>query len=80
MVARKSAIDLSKFLLTRGLWLIFVEIFIISTATTYSPGGIEQLGGKTLAFMQVIWVIGASMVLLSSCSSWGARSACCSVR
>jgi uncharacterized membrane protein len=65
MVARKTPADLGKFLLTRGLWLIFVEIFIVSTATTYSPGGIEQLGGKTLAFMQVIWVIGASMVLLS---------------
>jgi uncharacterized membrane protein len=65
MAARKTPADLFRFLLTRGLWLIFVEIFIISTATTYSPGGIEQLGGKTLAFMQVIWVIGASMVLLS---------------
>jgi len=65
MVARKTPADLSRFLLTRGFWLIFVEIFIISTATSFSPGGIEQLGGKTLAFMQVIWVIGASMVLLS---------------
>jgi uncharacterized membrane protein len=65
MVARKTPADLSRFLLTRGLWLIFVEIFIVSTAGTFAPGGIEQLGGKTLAFMQVIWVIGASMVLLS---------------
>jgi uncharacterized membrane protein len=65
MAARKTPTDLFRFLLSRGLWLIVVEIFIISTATTYSPGGIEQLGGKTLAFMQVIWVIGASMVLLS---------------
>jgi uncharacterized membrane protein len=75
MVARKTAADLSRFLLTRGLWLIFVEIFIVSTAATYSPGGIEQLGGKTLAFMQVIWVIGASMVLLSALQFLG-RKAC----
>jgi uncharacterized membrane protein len=75
MVVRKTPGDLSRFLLTRGLWLIFVEIFIISTATTYSPGGIEQLGGKTLAFMQVIWVIGASMVLLSLLQHLG-RKAC----
>lgn len=65
MTARKTPSDLFRFLLTRGLWLIFVEIFVISTATTFAPGGIEQLGGQTLAFMQVIWVIGASMVLLA---------------
>src|ERR1041384_3626147 len=40
MVARKTPADLWKFLFTRGLWLIFVEVFIISTATTYAPGGI----------------------------------------
>jgi uncharacterized membrane protein len=73
MVARKTPADLSKFLLTRGLWLIFVEIFIISTATSFSPGGIEQLGGKTLAFMQVIWAIGASMVLLSALQFLGRK-------
>jgi uncharacterized membrane protein len=65
MVARKSPSELGRFLLTRGLWLIFVEIFIVSTAGTFAPSGIEQLGGKTLAFMQVIWAIGASMVLLA---------------
>jgi len=65
MVARKSAGDLCLFLLTRGLWLIFVEIAIISTAITLSPGGLEQFGGRTLAFMQVIWAIGASMVVLA---------------
>lgn len=66
MVARKSGPALWKFLFTRGVWLIFVEIALISTAITYSPfAGVSQLGGKTLLFMQVIWVIGASMVLLS---------------
>jgi uncharacterized membrane protein len=73
MVARKSPAELARFLLTRGLWLILVEIFIISTATSFSPGGIEQLGGKTLAFMQVIWVIGASMVLLAGLQFLGRR-------
>jgi uncharacterized membrane protein len=48
----------------RGLWLIFVEVAVISTLVTFAPGGIEQLGGRTLVFMQVIWAIGASMVLL----------------
>ncbi len=65
MIARKSPTELRRFLLTRGLWLIAIEIFVISTAVSFSPGGIEQFGGRTLAFMQVIWVIGASMVLLA---------------
>jgi uncharacterized membrane protein len=73
MVARKSPADLCKFLLTRGLWLIFVEIFIVSTATTFAPRGIEQLGGQTLAFMQVIWAIGASMVLLAGLQFLGRK-------
>jgi uncharacterized membrane protein len=73
MVARKTPAELARFLLTRGLWLIFVEIFIISTATSFAPGGIEQLGGKTLAFMQVIWVIGASMVLLAGLQFLGRK-------
>src|SRR3569832_156201 len=76
MVARKSAPDLWKFLLTRGLWLILVEIFLISTAATYAPfDGVPQLGGKTLVFLQVIWAIGASMVVLSFLQFLG-RKAC----
>jgi uncharacterized membrane protein len=75
MVARKSPADLCRFLLTRGLWLIVVEVFVISTAATYAPGGITELGGRTLVFMQVIWAIGASMVLLSFLQFLG-RKAC----
>jgi len=73
MVARKSAADLAWFLFTRGVWLIFVEIFVISTFITFSPGGLEQLGGRTLAFMQVIWAIGGSMVLLAAFQFLGRR-------
>jgi len=65
MVARRSPADLCRLLATRGLWLIAVEILLISTAVTFAPGGIEPLGGRTLLFMQVIWVIGASMVALA---------------
>lgn len=73
MATRKSPADLAKFLLTRGLWLILVELVIVSTATTFAPGGIEQLGGKTLAFMQVIWAIGASMVILAGLQFLGRK-------
>ena len=73
MVARRSPADLFRFLLTRGLWLIFIEVFVISTAVTFSPGGIAELGGKTLMFMQVIWAIGSSMVLLAFAQFLGRR-------
>jgi uncharacterized membrane protein len=75
MAARKSPRELAWFLLTRGAWLIVIEIFVISTATSFAPGGIEQLGGRTLVFMQVIWAIGASMVLLAGAQFLG-RKAC----
>jgi uncharacterized membrane protein len=73
MAARKSARELAWFLLTRGAWLVLIEIFVISTATSFAPGGIEQLGGRTLAFMQVIWAIGASMVLLAGAQFLGRK-------
>jgi uncharacterized membrane protein len=73
MAARKSPAVLGRFLLTRGLWLIFIEIFVISTATTYAPGGIAELGGKTLMFLQVIFAIGTSMVVLSALQYLGRR-------
>jgi uncharacterized membrane protein len=65
MAARKTPAELCKFLLTRGLWLIFIELAVISTAVSFSPGGITEFGGRTLVFLQVIWAIGASMVLLA---------------
>ncbi len=75
MAARKSRGELGRFLLTRGIWLIFVEIFVISTIVTFSPEGLPQVGGARFAGMQVIWAIGASMVALSACQ-WMGRPAC----
>jgi hypothetical protein len=37
------------------MWLIFVEMVIISTAISFAPGGIPEIGGKVLIVMQVIW-------------------------
>ncbi len=54
---RKTKNELSIFLVKRGLWLIFVEVIIISLAWTFLP---------TYNFIpfQVIWTIGISMVIL----------------
>jgi len=54
---RKTKSVLQSFLIKRGLWLIFVEVIIISFAWTFNPG-------YNLIILQVIWAIGISMVLL----------------
>ncbi len=50
---------LARFLFTRGLWLIFVEIAIMSLLWWFNPK-------YELINLQVIWAIGLSMVLLSA--------------
>jgi uncharacterized membrane protein len=53
---RRTPQTLSRFLWTRGLWLIFLEFTIVGTAWTFMfPGG----------FFGVIWALGASMVLMA---------------
>jgi len=54
---RKTKKELSTFLITRGLWLIFVEVVIVTFAWSFNPN-------YTFHFLQVIWTIGISMVLL----------------
>ena len=46
----------SLFLLTRGIWLIVVEIFVISFILTQ---------GYEMTLLEVIWAIGCSMILLT---------------
>jgi uncharacterized membrane protein len=75
MAARKTPFALGRFLLTRGLWLIAVEWFVISTAFTFAPGGVAEHGQLVLVPMQVIWAIGASMVVLAAAQFLG-RGAC----
>ncbi len=53
----KSRPALSRFLLTRGLWLILLEVLVVSLAIGLRPG---------LFFLQVIWCIGLGMLLLSA--------------
>ncbi len=75
MLARKSPARLRSFLTLRGLWLVFVEMAVISTALTFAPLGIAEVNGRILIFMQVIWVIGASMIVLAVLQPLG-RSGC----
>jgi uncharacterized membrane protein len=52
----------SWFLVKRGLWLVFVEIVIITFGLTFNPG-------YNAIILQVIWAIGCSMILLGLLSS-----------
>ena len=57
--------DLRRFLLTRGLWLIFLEITLVRIAWTFNL--------STWLGMQVIWALGASMVLLGIAAPLGPK-------
>lgn len=74
MAVRKTPSELGRFLLTRGLWLILIEWFVISTGFTFAPFGIAELGGQVLVTFQVIWALGASMVVLAAAQFLGARA------
>jgi uncharacterized membrane protein len=74
MAARKSQAELRRFLFLRGLWLIAIEWLVVSTASTFAPGGIAELDGQVVVINQVIWAIGASMVALSGLATLGRRA------
>ena len=55
---RKTKAQLSLFLVKRGLWLILIEVLIMSFAFTFDPD-------YNMIILQTIWAIGISMVLLA---------------
>lgn len=74
MQERRSRKELSKFILKRGIWLIFCEIVLISTALTFRPLGDEMTGGGIFAFLQVLYALGISIIALSGLLFLGARN------
>ncbi|MET0462340.1 MAG: heparan-alpha-glucosaminide N-acetyltransferase domain-containing protein [Chitinophagaceae bacterium] len=54
---RKTKAELSGFLIKRGIWLIFVEIAIMSFVLTFNPK-------YNFILLGVIWAIGWSMIIL----------------
>lgn len=55
----KSKGELSRFLVTRGFWLIVLEFTLVKW------GAFFNFDYRLLGIMQVIWVIGASMILMA---------------
>lgn len=56
----KSKGELSRFLLTRGIWLIVLEVTIVKLGVTFN------FDYRFLGMLQVIWVIGVSMIILAA--------------
>src|SRR5437016_11142220 len=56
----KSKRELSRFLITRGFWLIVLEVTVVRTAAFFN------LDPRFLFLLQVIWVIGFSMIVLAA--------------
>ena len=78
MARRRTPTELASFLFTRGLWLIVLEVVVISPTWSFAPTGIAELGGRPYIALQVIWVIGASMVVLAGAQFLG-RHACLAI-
>ncbi len=56
---RSNKKQLSKFLFTRGLWLIFIELTVVNFSWTFDIG-------LSIHIFQVIWAIGLCMIVLSA--------------
>ncbi|MFP9115082.1 DUF1624 domain-containing protein [Flavobacterium sp. RHBU_3] len=56
---RKNKPELSKFLLTRGLWLVIMELTFVNFGWSFNIY-------FNFAFLQVIWAIGWSMIFLAA--------------
>jgi len=56
----KSKSELSRFLITRGVWLVILEVTVVRAAAFFN------LDPSFLLFLQVIWVIGVSMIVLAA--------------
>jgi uncharacterized membrane protein len=54
---RRTKSEFSAFLIKRGLWLIFIDVVVMSLLLTFDPN-------YGVLILQVIWAIGISMVLL----------------
>jgi uncharacterized membrane protein len=57
MSLKKTKKELSLFLITRGMWLVIVEVVLITFSWTFNPM-------YNLIILQVIWAIGISMILM----------------
>jgi len=63
----KNRAELSKFLITRGLWLIVLEFTVVRFTILFN------VDYSFLGLAEVIWVIGVSMIILAGLMRWPTR-------
>jgi uncharacterized membrane protein len=61
VLRRKPMGELRRFLVTRGLWLVLVEIFVVRVVAFWYVDP-----GQLLLMLEVIWAIGVSMICLAA--------------
>lgn len=54
---KRPTVEITRFLLSRGIWLVFIEMTVIQFAWAFNL--------RTMHILQVIWAIGWSMIVLS---------------
>lgn len=54
---KRPTVEITRFLLSRGIWLVFIELTVIQFAWAFNL--------RTMHILQVIWAIGWSMIVLS---------------
>tara|TARA_R110002096_G_scaffold432240_1_gene648727 strand:+ start:150506 stop:151783 length:1278 start_codon:yes stop_codon:yes gene_type:complete len=74
MAGRKPVKEIASFVFKRGIWLIVMEITVISFAWTFTIFNEPAVDGNYQVFLQVIWALGASMVVLSGAIFMGPRA------
>jgi uncharacterized membrane protein len=74
MTARKTRRQLASFLFTRGVWIVFIEVTVLSFAFTFAPFGGPQSGGRTVIILQTLYAIGGSMIVLAAAQLLGRRA------
>jgi len=55
---KRPTVEITRFLLSRGIWLVFIELTVIQFAWAFNL--------RTMHILQVIWAIGWSMIVLSA--------------
>jgi uncharacterized membrane protein len=60
----KADADLSRFLLTRGAWLVLLEVTLVSFGFNF---------GVNFVFLQVIWAIGMAMICMAGIARFSPR-------
>ena len=55
---KRATVEITRFLFSRGIWLVFIELTVIQFAWAFNL--------RTTHILQVIWAIGWSMIVLSA--------------